>query len=290
MEEVPTPGLKNVLRMWGVTDVPFHRQDCLDRLVELVQDKGDQDWEDLASEAKEWVKNKVAIEMEANRRAEREEDRRKRATFESRLSGLVENNVGRIEKLEDHVVTRFAELAGDLEERFRQIEVRMNELDPHSVGHGPPAAFSGSYVPYTVPEPTAATVTETQMSIVVRPVELPRIASYPTWRRFVSAFRVLGRGVSGPEKERHFLGEASTVCPEILGEVEAGRLINLDQMIAYFCKHPLEIERAKLSLGNIRAGKKDPLEGLFHKIEALVEQAYPEYTLAEQFRETVRAF
>jgi len=73
-------------------------------------------------------------------------------------------------------------------------------------------------------------------------------------------------------------------------EVEQGRLGDVASLMGYLERHPLDVSAALSSLGSVRWNGKEPLEILFGRIEAWVEQARFSWSPAEQLREGVRVF
>ena len=116
-------------------------------------------------------------------------------------------------------------------------------------------------------------------------VAWPKLAEFPTWSRCLTAIRQLSQGVPESQVRCHLLSQFAGVCPELFAPDAARKFPTAESLFSYLATHPGEVERAKLTLGFLRAGKKDALEPVYGKIVALTEQAYPDWSQEEQFRE-----
>ena len=127
--------------------------------------------------------------------------------------------------------------------------------------------------------------------IMRNPTEtLPKLSEFSTRRKYVTAFRYLSLGVPEIDKRRNLIAENVSTCPELLRELEYGRLRTSEEILEFLETNCLDVERALNRLSHFRWNNKDALEVVFGKIEDMVDQARQGWSEGERFRECMKLF
>ena len=267
--------------MWDAHPVPQKRTDCIEKIQEILNaGRTVEDWDEEAHSAKIWeIRELWKLERDEDKKIlvghrteldRHEEHLRRMTTTMQETSEEVDDMRECLQQINAHECS--------LEDRQRKLEEKIDELEKKSIREKGEDAMvaSGDVLPPSMFE--------------IRAGELPKIKDFFTWERFVSIFPVITTGMSDISRKRYLLTELASACPGVIKEYGDQKTWTVEQLLERLRFYPSEVERAKLALGNIKAGKKESLESVYEKIEALIDQARPNWTCEEKFRESVRLF